>query len=232
VRDVIAGIVDDGDRLELKPRFARNVVTMLARLDGRPVGVVANQAAHLAGTLDTPACEKAAHFVSLCDAFGLPLVFLVDVPGFKVGTAAERSGLARRSGKLLYELAQATVPRCSVVLRKGYGLAYIAMCGGRSFDADLAVAWPQAEISAMSVEGAVDVAYRREVEAAADPEQRRRELVDRFTEQLGAARGAEHFGIDDVIAPADTRSALIDALARCAPRRQVVTRRRHGIPPI
>ena len=232
VRDVIAGIVDAGEHLELKPRFARNVVTMLARVDGRPVGIVANQAAYLAGTLDAPACEKAAHFISLCDAFGLPLVFLVDVPGFKVGTAAERSGLARRSGKLLFELAQATVPRFTVVLRKGYGLGYVAMCGGRSFDADLSVAWPQAEISAMSVEGAVDVAYRRKVAEAPDPEAHRRELVERFRGQLGAVRAAEAFGIDDIVAPADTRGALIDALARCRGRRQVVTRRRHGIVPI
>jgi acetyl-CoA carboxylase carboxyltransferase component len=232
VRAVIAGLVDGAETLEVKPRFARNIVTTLARIDGRPVGIVANQAAHLAGTLDTPACEKAAHFISVCDAFGLPLVFLVDVPGFKVGLSAERSGLARRAGKLLYELAQATVPRFTVVLRKGYGLAYIAMCGGRSFGADLSVAWPQAEISAMTVEGAVDVAYRRKVTAAPDPEAYRRELIERFRGQLGAARAAEAFGIDDVIAPAETRPALIDALGRCTERRAVASRRYHGITPI
>jgi len=189
---------------------------------------------HLNGALDSPACEKAAHFVSLCDAYGLPLVYLVDMPGFLVGSAAERSGLARRSGRLLYELGHATVPRFSVVLRKGYGLGYIAMCGGRSFDADLSVAWPTAEICAMSVEGAVDVAYRKEIRSAADPEVKRIELIDRFKRRLGALRAAEGFGIDDIIDPRDTRLVLIEALRRAAPRRQrsLAAPKRHGISPI
>ncbi len=234
VRIAIDAMVDDDSRFELKPDYARNLVTAFARMEGRPVGVIANQAKHLGGTLDVKACEKGAHFVSLCDAFGLPLIYLIDVPGFLLGSGAERTGLARRSARLLYELGHATVPRFSVVLRKGYGLGYIAMCGGRSFDADLAVAWPSAEICAMSIEGAVDVAYRKRVDAAEDPVVARAELVGRFREQLGALRAAEHFGLDDVIDPRETRTVLLAALARSRPRRQTrpsVTKR-HGISPV
>lgn len=234
VRDVVRGICDAGSAFELKPTFAPNLVTAFARIGGRPVGIVANQPLHLAGTLDARACEKGAHFVSVCDAFGLPLVYLVDVPGFLVGTQAEDSALARRSGRLLFELAQATVPRLSVIMRKGYGLGYVAMCGGRSFDADLCVAWPTAEICAMSVEGAVDVAYAKQVAAAADPAAKREELIQRFRSQLGALHAAAHFGIDDVIDPRETRAAILATLERCPQRKQGRNRsaRLHGISPI
>lgn len=232
--DVIRGVVDEGSLFQIKPGFAPNLVTGFARLQGRAVGIVANQPLHLAGTLDAKACEKGAHFVSVCDGFGLPLVYLVDLPGFLVGSQAEDTALARRSARLLFELGQATVPRVSVVLRKGYGLGYIAMCGGRSFDADLCVAWPTAEICAMSVEGAVDVAYQKQVKAAPDPAARRAELVGRFREQLGALHAAEHFGIDDVIDPRDTRSVVLATLARCGPRKKhrAWPDKPHGISPI
>lgn len=233
VRRIVACLADRDSVFELKPTFARNIVTAFGRLGGRPVGFVANQPSHLAGTLDAAACEKAAHFISLCDAYGLALVFLVDVPGFLVGSEAERSGLGRRSGRMLYELGMATVPRMTVVLRKGYGLGYIAMCGGRSFDPELCVAWPTAEICAMSVEGALDVAYRREIEASSDPARRRQEMIDRFRSQLGALRAAEDFGIDDVIDPRDTRRLLIATLRRCPLRRPPSPGSRiHGISPI
>lgn len=218
MRKVITLVADRGSVFELKPTHAANVVTSMARLDGRPVGIIANNPMKLAGMLDANACEKAAHFVALCDAFGLPLIYLVDVPGFAIGSAAEESRMARRSAKLLQELGHATVPRISVVLRKGYGLAYVAMCGGRSFDADAVLAWPTAEICAMSVEGAVDIAYRSEV--AADPQARAR-LVSEFKRQLGALRAAEHFGVDDVIDPRDTRRRLIETLATCPARRRI-----------
>ena len=234
VHDVLRAVADRDSVFELKPDFAPNLVTAFARLAGRPVGIVANQPLHLAGTLDARACEKGAHFVSVCDAFGLALVYLIDLPGFLVGQEAEDTALARRSGRLLFELGQATVPRLSVVMRKGYGLGYIAMCGGRSFDADLCVAWPTAEICAMSVEGAVDVAYAKQVAAAADPAARRAELIARFRQQLGALHAAAHFGIDDVIDPRDTRAALLATLERCPPRRLqgMQPRRRHAISPI
>ncbi|VTU24902.1 Methylmalonyl-CoA carboxyltransferase 12S subunit [Variovorax sp. PBL-H6] len=234
VKNVLQGICDSESIFELKPTYAPNLVTAFARVGGRPVGIVANQPLHLAGTLDARACEKGAHFVSVCDAFGLPLVYLIDVPGFLVGSEAEDSGLARRSARLLFELGQATVPRISVVMRKGYGLGYIAMCGGRSFDADLCVAWPTAEICAMSIEGAVDVAYARQVSSAADPAARREALIQRFRSQLGPLHAAAHFGIDDVIDPRETRSAILGTLERCTQRKpgREPSQRRHGISPV
>ena len=227
-------MVDRGSVFELKPTYARNVVTCLARLDGRPVGVIANQPNHFAGTLDSPACEKVAHFISVCDAFGLPLVFFVDIPGFLVGMPAERTGLARRSARILYELGRATVPRLSVVLRKGYGLGFIAMNGGRGFGAELTVAWPTAEICAMSIEGAVDVAFRNEVTQADDPAARRAELVAQFRAQVNPLAAAQGFGVDDIIDPRDTRPLLIETLRRVAPRRRAATLppKFHDISPI
>ncbi len=220
VISVISHIADDASLFEVKPTFAPNIVTALARLDGRPVGFVANQAAALGGMLDSPACEKAARFVAQCDAFGLPLIYLIDVPGFSIGSAAERTALGRRSAKLLFELGHATVPRVSVVLRKGYGLGYVAMAGGRSFDADASFAWPTAEICAMSVEGSVDVAYRQDYERAADPAARRQALISGIRDRIGPLQAAEGFGIDDVIDPRTTRARLIEVLARAPARRQ------------
>lgn len=218
VRDVIDAIADGGSRFELKPTYARNIVTAFARLDGRPVAVLANQPKAKAGALDAAACEKAARFVALADAYGLPLITLIDVPGFAIGSGAEATGLARRSGRLLYEMAHATVPRISIVLRKGYGSGYIAMGGGRNFSFDLSFAWPTAEICAMSVEGAIDVAFRRDYMSAPDPDARRAELIAETRARIGAEQAAEGFGIDDVIDPRDTRNRLIQAFAVLPPR--------------
>ena len=233
VRPVIDAIADGDSVFELRPEHAPNVVTSLARLGGRPVGVIANQSLHLSGVLDSPACEKAAHFISLCDAYGLALVFLVDVPGFLAGSDSVTSQLVRRSGRMLFELGQATVPRYSVVLRRGYGTGYMAMAGGRSFSPDLALAWPTAEICAMSVEGAVDVAYRREVEAASDPAARRTELIKSIQAEVDPFLAARGFGIDDVIDPRETRAVLLDALEHAPERRHpTAPPKRHGISPI
>ena len=219
VRKVIDAVFDEASRFELKPTYARNVVTCFARLNGRPVAVLANNPRHLGGMLDAKACEKAARFVALADAYGLPLITLIDVPGFAIGSAAEATGLARRSGRLLFEMAHATVPRISLSLRKGYGSGYIAMGGGRSFDADYAFAFPTAEICAMSVEGAIDVAFRRDYQNAPDPAARRQELIDETRSRIGAAQAAAGFGIDDVIDPRETRSVLIKALSSLPARR-------------
>ena len=233
VRTVVEALADRDSVFELKPAHAQSVVTSLARLGGRPVGFVANNPMRLGGTLNAQACEKAAHFVALCDAFGLPLVFLVDVPGFAIGLEAEAAMMGRRSARMIYELGHATVPRVSVVLRKGYGFAYYAMCGGRTFDADLALAWPTAEIAAMSVEAAVDIAYTREIRAAEDPAAKRAEIIDRFKAQRGAIRAAEHFGIDDVVDPRDTRRLLIGTFETCPPRRRSTMPPKHrSISPI
>jgi propionyl-CoA carboxylase beta chain len=216
---VIRHIVDRDSMFELKPTYARNIVIALARLNGRPVGIVANQPRHKAGMLDAPACEKAARFIGMCDAFGLPLVMLIDVPGFAVGSAAESTGIARKSARLFFELGQSTVPRVSIALRKGYGAAYYAMGGGRSFEADGAFCWPTAELGALSVEGAVDVAYRRRWQDAADPEKTRSELVATLKGQLGALSAVSSFGLDDVLDPRDTRRRLIEIFDDCPPRR-------------
>jgi acetyl-CoA carboxylase carboxyltransferase component len=220
VRKVIAAIGDQGGVFEIKPRYARNLVTCFIWLGGRSVGVIANQAQSKAGILDTPASEKAAHFIALCDAFGLPLLFLIDVPGFSIGPSAEDSGLGRRSGRMFFELGVATVPRVSIVLRKGYGGGYFAMAGGRSFDADAAFAWPTAEICAMSIEGAVDVAFRRQFQDADDPVAARKHLIDGIRDQTGAVHSLADFGLDDVIDPRETRQILIETFDTCPARHQ------------
>ncbi|MBV9834674.1 MAG: acyl-CoA carboxylase [Alphaproteobacteria bacterium] len=221
MRKVVRLLADADSVFEIKPSHARNIVTAYARLDGRAIGFIANNPMFSAGTLDGNACDKAAHFIGLCDAFGLPLIYLVDVPGFAIGSGAERSRMARRSARLIHELGNASVPRICVVLRKGYGLGYVAMNGGRGFGADACFAWPTAEICAMSVEGAVDIAYRKEIRAAPDPQAHRARLIDGFKGQLGALRAAEHFGIDDVIDPRDTRRLIIETLRTAPPRRQL-----------
>lgn len=233
VGDVIARIVDDSDYFEIKPGYAANVVTCFARLGGRPIGVIANNPRFSAGALDSAACEKIAHFVSLCDAFGIALLYLIDVPGFLVGSQAEATGLARRSGRLVFELGQATVPRLSVVMRKGYGLAYVAMNGGRSFDAELALAWPSAEICAMSVEGAVDVLFAKDIRTAESPAARREEFVTHYKLQLGAVHAASGYGVDAVVEPDDTRAALLAVLDHAPLRRlSMHPPRVHAVSPI
>jgi len=219
MRKVIDIIADRDSVFELKPGYARNMLTCFARLGGRPVGFIANQPMRKGGVLDSAACEKAAHFVALCDAFGLPLVSLIDIPGLAIGPAAEDTGIARRSGRLFYEMAMATVPLVSVVVRKGYGGGYYAMGGGRAFNATAALAWPSAEICAMSIQGAVDIAYRKQYESAEDPQQARQAMIDAIRKQTSALHAAEDFGIDDVIDPRCTRQLLIETFNTCAPRR-------------
>ena len=223
VRRVVAALADEYSVLEIKPTHAPNVVTSLGRLGGRPVGFVANQPQHLGGALDSAACEKVSHFVSVCDAFGLALVYLIDVPGFLGGSAAEEAQLGRRSGRMLFELGQATVPRFSIVMRKGYGAGYIAMNGGRSFSADLALAWPTAEISATSIDGALDIAYRRQIAAADDPSAERARLHADFQQHISPLTAGRGFGVDDVIAPSRTRDLLVESL-----RRKPLRHRRRG----
>jgi acetyl-CoA carboxylase carboxyltransferase component len=211
---VIEGLIDRDSFFEKKPDYARNLVTGFARLDGRPVGIIANNPRIKAGTIDAGASEKGAHFISVCDAFGLPVVSLVDVPGILPGPDSEREGIARHSAKIPFELNRATVPKLSVVLRRGYGFGYVAMGAGRSTDTDLTVVWPAAEIAAMGIEGAVDIAYREEIERSEDPEGARAALVEEFTERTDAVRAAEHIGIDGVVEPRETRDRLCRTLDR------------------
>ena len=213
VRGVVRGVVDGGSFLELQEQFSRNIVIGFARVQGAPVGVVANQPQALAGTLDIGASEKAARFVRLCDAFGLPLVTLVDTPGFRPGTAQEAGGVIRKGAKLLYAFAEATVPRVTVVLRKAFGGAYIVM-NSKVLGADAVFAWPGTELAVMGADGAIDVIFRREL--AADPG-RRAELVERYRAEAGTPQlAAERLSVDEIIDPGDTYAAVATTLRHLA----------------
>jgi acetyl-CoA carboxylase carboxyltransferase component len=215
VEDVIRRIVDDGAYLSLKPQWARTIVTCLARFDGRPVGIVANQPRHLGGILDNDSADKAARFVNLCNAFGLPLVFLQDVPGFMVGTKVEAAGIIRHGAKMLHAVAAATVPKITVVLRKAYGAGYYVM-NGRAYEPDLIVAWPTAEISVMGAEGAVEIVMRRQVEEADDPVAKKAELIAAYRQIIDVYVAAQNGMIDDVIDPRETRPVICRALDMAA----------------
>ncbi|MGP4000692.1 acyl-CoA carboxylase subunit beta [Streptomyces sp. 8N706] len=231
VRTVIEEITDHGEFFEVHEHWAANVVCALARLDGHVVGIVANQPAVLAGVLDIGASEKAARFVQMCDAFNIPLVTLVDVPGFLPGVDQEHSGIIRHGAKLLYAYCNATVPRISLVMRKAYGGAYIVM-DSRSIGADLALAWPANEIAVMGAEGATNVIFRREIAAAEDPEKARRARIEEYQRELMHPYYAAERGlVDDVIDPAETRSRLIGALAMLRAKHVLLPNRKHGNQP-
>jgi acetyl-CoA carboxylase carboxyltransferase component len=231
IRGVIEEIVDDGEYFEVHPRWATNVVCALAHLGGEVIGTVANQPASYAGVLDIETSEKAARFVQFCDSFNIPLVTLVDVPGFLPGVAQEHNGIIRRGAKLLYAYCNATVPRISLVLRKAYGGAYIVM-DSRSIGTDLALAWPGNEIAVMGAEGAANVIFRREINAADDPEAVRQQKIKEYrTELMHPYYGAERGLVDDVIDPRDTRRVLIRSLAMLRSKHADLPCRKHGNPP-
>ena len=232
MRDVIRAVVDDRDWLEVHEHYARNILVGFARLGGQSVGVVANQPAHLAGTLDIDASVKGARFVRFCDAFNLPLVTFEDVPGFLPGTQQEFGGIIRHGAKLLYAFAEATVPKVTVITRKAYGGAYCVMAS-KHLRTDLNLAWPTAEIAVMGPEGAVNILYRRELEAAEDPAALRAEKIAEFRDKLAnpfiaAGRGF----IDEVIAPRTTRPKLIAALRSLEGKRDRNPPKKHGNIPL
>jgi propionyl-CoA carboxylase beta chain len=232
IRDVIARVVDDGDFLEIQPRLAENIVCGFARLGGHPVGVIANNPRALAGTLDIDSSVKAARFVRTCDAFNVPLVTFVDVPGFLPGTAQEWGGIIRHGAKLLYAYCEATVPKLAVITRKAYGGAYDVM-SSKHIRADFNVAWPTAEVAVMGPEGAVNIVFRKELEQAADPDTRRAELIEDYRAQFANPYTAAERGyIDDVIEPRRTRPVLIDALETALTKREVRPERKHGNIPL
>jgi acetyl-CoA carboxylase carboxyltransferase component len=229
---VIRRIVDDGDFFEVFPFWAMNVVTGFARLDGRAVGVVANQPKVLAGTLNIDASEKDARFVRTCDAFNIPIVTFVDVPGFLPGTDQEYQGIIRHGAKLLYAFTEATVPRLTVITRKAYGGAYLVM-NSKHLRADVSFAWPTAEIAVMGPEGAVNVVFRKQIEKAEDPTSARAELIQQYQEKFATPYiAAERGFIDDVIEPAETRPRLIKALRMLSTKRETVPARKHGNIPL
>jgi len=232
MHEVIRRIVDEAEFLEVHAAFARNLIVGFARLHGRPVGVLAQQPAVLAGVLDIDASVKGARFVRVCDAFNIPLVTFVDVPGFLPGVAQEHGGIIRHGAKLLYAYCEATVPKLTVITRKAYGGAYDVMAS-KHIRGDLNLAWPTAEIAVMGPEGAIDIIFRKELAEAADPGARRRELVADYRAQfanpyVAAARGY----VDDVIVPRDTRRRLIAGLEVLHRKRATNPRRKHGNIPL
>ena len=229
---MIDRVVDDGDFLEIQPSWAENIVCGFARLGGHPIGVVANNPKALAGTLDIDSSVKGARFVRTCDAFNVPLVTLVDVPGFLPGTAQEWGGIIRHGAKLLYAYCEATVPKIALITRKAYGGAYDVM-SSKHIRADFNFAWPTAEVAVMGPEGAVNIVFRRELEEAADPEARRAELIEAYkAEFANPYTAAERGYIDDVIEPRRSRPVLVDALRTALTKRERTPSRKHGNIPL
>jgi acetyl-CoA carboxylase carboxyltransferase component len=229
--EVIRRIVDDGVYFDMKPQFAKTIITCLARIGGRPVGIVANQPKQLGGILENDSADKAARFINLCDAFGISLLFLQDVPGFMVGTKVEQAGIIRHGAKMLYAVSRATVPKVTVVVRKAYGAGYYVMCG-KAYEPDLIVAWPTAEISVMGAEGAVNIIMRRAIEEADDPDAKRAELVDGYRKIIDPYIAAGNAMIDDIIDPRETRAVVARALEMAASKRVARPWKKHGVMPV
>jgi acetyl-CoA carboxylase carboxyltransferase component len=232
VKEIIRLVVDEADFLEVHQHYAPNIVVGFARLDGRPVGVVANQPAALAGVLDINSSVKGARFVRFCDAFNIPLVTFEDVPGFLPGTQQEWGGIIRHGAKLLFAYCEATVPKLTVVLRKAYGGAYDVM-SSKHIRGDYNVAWPGAELAVMGAEGAVNIVYRKELEQAKDPAKARAKLMEEYNEKFANPYVAAALGyLDDVIEPQETRPRLIRALHMLANKRQSLPPKKHGNIPL
>jgi propionyl-CoA carboxylase beta chain len=232
MKALIQLVVDDGNFLEVAPRNARNIIVGFCRFAGHSVGIVANQPKSLAGVLDIKASKKAAHFVRFCDAFNIPLVTFVDVPGFLPGVKQEHGGIIKEGAKLLYAFCEATVPRITVVTRKAYGGAYVVM-NSKHIGADINLAFPTAEIAVMGPEGAVNIVFRKDLKEAEDPEHRRKELSDDYRETFASPYKAAELGyIDAVIQPEETRPRIISALEMLATKRVSTPPRKHGNIPL
>lgn len=232
MKDVVTDIVDDDSFFEFKPDYAPNMVTALARIDGKPVGIIANNPAALAGVLDIEGSVKGARFVRFCDAYGLPIVTFVDVPGFLPGTDQEKGGIIRHGAKLLYAFCEATVPRITLITRKAYGGAYDVM-NSKHTGADFNFAWPQAEIAVMGAAGACNIIFRKEIAAADDQEQARKQLTDDYAEKFATPYEAAAQGyIDAVIHPEESRRYIASALAQTATKSTELPRRKHGNIPL
>ncbi len=232
VRNVIREVFDDGKFLEVQELFAANIVVGFARLNGRSVGVVANNAIYMAGCLDINASDKASRFIRFCDAFNIPLITLIDVPGYLPGIGQEYGGVIRHGAKLLYAYSEANVPKIALILRKAYGGAYLAM-SSKALGADLVYAWPNAEIAVMGPEGAANIIFRKDIAAAENPPEKRQEKIAEYRDKfanpyVAASRGL----VDDVIDPRQTRISLINALESCATKRENRYRKKHGNFPV
>jgi len=232
IKELILKVLDEGDFFELSEAFARNIVIGLGRIAGRTVGVVANQPMVLAGVLDSDASRKAARFVRFCDAFNIPIVTFVDVPGFLPGVSQEWRGIIRRGAKLIYAYAEATVPKVTVITRKAYGGAYDVM-GSKHLGGDVNLAWPTAQIAVMGAQGAVNILYRRELAGAADPDALRARRITEYEDTLANPYiAAERGYVDAVIRPAETRLAVTRALRTLRTKRQTLPPKKHGNIPL
>ncbi len=231
VRRVIRQIVDRESWFEVKPTWAKNLVVGFARAAGHSIGVVANQPMQKGGILDSDAADKAARFIRLCDAFNVPLLYLVDVPGFLVGSAVEKQGIIRHGAKMLYATSEATVPKITVVMRKAYGAGYFVMCG-RGYQPDVLVAWPSAEISVMGPEGAVNIIFNKQIEAAEDPAALRTQLLQQIRDTISPYIAAGWAMIDDVVEPAETRRVVVRGLEQARGKRVDRPWRKHGNIPV
>jgi acetyl-CoA carboxylase carboxyltransferase component len=232
MHEVISSVFDDGEFFEVHSHWARNILCGFARLSGHPVGIVANQPQVLAGTLDITSSTKGARFVRFCDAFNIPLIAFVDVPGFLPGTEQEYTGIIRHGAKLLYAFSEATVPRMTVITRKAYGGAYVVM-NSKHIRADICFGWPTAQIAVMGAEGAVNVIHRRTIATADDAEAKRKELIADYEERFSNPYiAAERGYIDDVIEPQDTRRRLVQSLEMLRSKREMIPQRKHGNMPL
>jgi propionyl-CoA carboxylase beta chain len=232
IKDVIHRVVDEGEFFEVHEHWAKNIVTGFARMDGRPLGIVANQPAFLAGCLDINSSVKGARFVRFCDAFNIPILTFEDVPGFLPGTEQEWGGIIRHGAKLLYAFAEATVPKITVITRKAYGGAYCVM-GSKHIRTDVNLAWPTAEIAVMGPEGAVNIVYRRELAAAKDHDAVRARKTEEFRERFANPFVAAERGyVDDVIEPRETRPRVIRALRMLENKVDTMPRKKHGNIPL
>ena len=232
MHDVITATVDDEEFLEVQALFAPNIIVGFGRVEGHPVGVVANQPMQFAGTLDIDASEKAARFVRFCDAFNIPVLTFVDVPGFLPGTDQEWNGIIRRGAKLIYAYAEATVPLVTIITRKAYGGAYDVM-GSKHLGADINLAWPTAQIAVMGAQGAVNILYRNQLKEADDPEARRAELVTEYDDTLANPYVAAERGyVDAVISPHETRVEVVRALRLLRTKRETLPAKKHGNIPL
>jgi len=228
---LIASIVDHGDWLDLKPRWARSIITCLARIGGQPVGILANQPNHMGGILDVDSSDKAARFIQICDAFNIPLVFLQDVPGFMIGSKVEHAGIIRHGAKMLHAMAAATVPKISVIVRKSYGAGYYVMCG-RAFEPDLIVSWPSGEVSVMGAEGMVGIAARKLFGDTLPSPEVKQAIVGRIQANIDIYKVAGWGLIDDVIDPRDTRRAIAWGLELSRHKQLERPEKKRGIMPV
>jgi acetyl-CoA carboxylase carboxyltransferase component len=229
--ELVRALVDRGQILDVKPRFARSIITCFARIGGKSVGVVANQPMHMGGILDGDAADKAAHFIQVCDAFNIPLVFLQDVPGFMVGSKVEQAGIIRHGAKMLHVMSAATVPKLTVVVRKAYGAGYYVMCG-RAYEPDLIVSWPTAEISVMGAEGMVGIAAKKLFGDQTPPPEAKRSVLETIQKGIDVYRVAGWGLVDEVIDPRDTRRALAWGLELARHKRVERPRKKRGVIPV